>query len=503
MSSADDRAVSSAPAPDRTPLWNAFARGVRDNLVAEVMVQGLRVGGMVLLARELTPANFGLLKVLLIVSMFATLFSESGIPDALIQRKDLTPEHEATAWWLSLGLVSATIATLYVAAPLIAALMAMKGLCFAIRLICLPMFLEGTAIVSVARLSRALRFGALATADVLAEIAFLTAAFTLLWRGRPEWSLAGGLAARFAAHACVVWLMDHRMPLRMPRATAARDLGRFAASVLGGRVVTTASSNADFILVGRLLGSSALGYYGMAWDLLRFVPDRLHRVAGRVALPTFCRLQDYDDELGRAYCSLVNYISRALLPIAGCVALAAPQLITGIYGPQWLPAALPMRLLAFGLALVGLRIGMGAMYYAKSYPSIDIYLNGARLILVVAAVVTTARVGLLGVSASVSTAEVVISVAGQYLVCVLAHLRVREVAASILPGLRVACACFIAAALGKTLAALGGVQGSLTLLFIALPPALVFFWLEGGEISHMAAGAFKPVALQAPQVQLD
>jgi len=250
MSGARNHAGSIAPAPDRrAPLWNAFARGVRDNLVAEVVVQGLRVGGMIVLARQLAPANFGILKVLLIVSMFATLFCESGIPDALIQREDLNPEHEATAWWLSLGLVSATITGLYLVAPYIAALMGMKGLSFAIRLICLPMFLEGTAIVSVARLSRALKFGALATADVLAEIAFLAAAFVLLWRGRPEWSLAGGLAARFAIHACVVWMMDRHVSLRMPRAAAARDLGRFAMSVLGGRVITVASGNADFLLV--------------------------------------------------------------------------------------------------------------------------------------------------------------------------------------------------------------------------------------------------------------
>jgi len=239
----------------------------------------------------------------------------------------------------------------------------------------------------------------------------------------------------------------------------------------------------------------------MAWDLLRFVPDRLHRVAGRVALPMFCRLQDDADELGRTYCSFVNYIARLVLPIAGCVALAAPELITGIYGRQWLPAAVPMRLLALGLALVGLRLGIGATFYAKNYPSIDIYLNGARLLLVVTAVVTTAGAGLLGVSASVSAAEALISIVGQYLVCALTDLRPRELITATMPGLRVAVACVIATGLGKTLAAFIGTEGPVALLLISFPPALVFFWLEGGEVAHMAAGAFKPAVLPAPQVQ--
>ncbi|HKV55605.1 MAG TPA: oligosaccharide flippase family protein, partial [Candidatus Binataceae bacterium] len=309
-------------------LWHAFARGVRDNMVAEVAVQILRVGGMIGLARELAPADFGLLKILLVVSMFATLFCEFGVPDALIQRKVLTVEHEVTAWWLSLALVSLTIGALYFVAPLIARAMAMPALSFGIRLICVPMFLEGTAIVAVACLSRELKFGSLAIADVIAEVAFLATAFVLLWRGEPQWSLAAGLGARFAVHATAIWMAYRRVPLGMPRISAARDLARFATSVLGGRIVTVASGNADFILVGRLLGGRTLGFYSMAWDLLRFVPDRLHRVAGRVALPAFCKLQDNNAELRRAYLNFIGYIARVVLPIAGCVAIAAPELTT-------------------------------------------------------------------------------------------------------------------------------------------------------------------------------
>ena len=79
-------------------LWSAFARSVRDNMVAEFVVQALRIGGMVVLARALSPHDFGLFKILVVVSTFAMLFNEAGIPDALIQRRDLTPAHHSTAW---------------------------------------------------------------------------------------------------------------------------------------------------------------------------------------------------------------------------------------------------------------------------------------------------------------------------------------------------------------------------------------------------------------------
>jgi PST family polysaccharide transporter len=475
-------------------LRTAFARGVRDNLVAEVVVQSLRVGGMVFFARALAPANFGVLRALLVITMFATLFCESGIPEALIQRKELTAEHEVAAWWLSLTLVAVTIGGLYVAAPLIASAMAMPDLRFAVRLVCVPLLLEGSAIVSVARLSRALNFGALAMADVVAEISFVVTAFTLLWRGNPEWTLPGGLAARFAAHAGAVWIADRHLPRGVPQVAALSDLGRFAKTVLGGRLITAASGNADFILVGRLLGSSALGYYSMAWDLLRFVPDRLHRVVGRVAFPAFSRIQDDNQKLATAYCNLINYLGRFILPVVGVVAIAAPELLTNIYGPQWVPAAIPMRLLGFGLALVGLRVGLGAIYYAKGRPAIDIYLNGGRLILIVAAVLTTTGSGLVAVSGAVSVVEALISIAGQAIVCGLIGLKARDLATATIPSLRLASVAMIATELGRVLAKAGELQGPVALICVAAGPAIALLVMEGNHFKEIAAGVFGQVS---------
>jgi len=472
-------------------LWDAFARSVRNNALAEIAVQMLRVGGMIFLARALLPADFGLFKVLTIVSSIVILLSESGIPDALIQRREVSADHEATAWWFSIALSLAVAAVLYAAAPLAAHAMAMQRLKFGLRILCLPALIEGTAICANARLRRDLKFGALAAADVISEAIFIIVAITLLFNGRGAICLPAALAARLAAHGAVVWIADPRVPFGRPRIAAARDLGRFATSALGARLVTFASSNVDFILVGRLLGSGALGFYSMAWDLLRFVPDRLYRVAGRVALPTFCKLQGRDAELAHAYRNFVSYIGRLVLPIAGCVAVAAPEILASIYGPKWLPAAIPMRLLALGLAMLGLRIGIGTVYYTKDYPSFDIYVNGARLLMIVAAVTLTAHLGLIAVSASVGTIEAIVALAGQYLVCRLTGMPSLELASATLPGLRIAVVAVMATAAGKFAGIELGVQAPLILAFVAVPPALVLFAFEAREIATMVRRAFR------------
>lgn len=471
-------------------LWRAFARSVRDNVVAEFAVQVIRVGAMVILARSLSPHDFGLFKVMVVVAIFATLVNEAGIPDALIQRKDLTRAHQTTGWWMSIGLALFTSAVLYLEAPRLADLMKMPELRAGVRLLCIPFLLEGAAVTANAKLRRELRFGALASADVLGEAAFLVVALLLLWKGLPQWSLAGGLAVRFGAHAVYVLIAGGRVPIGLPRADAARDLGHFAGRVLGGRMVDAASSNIDFLLIGRLLGSSALGFYSMAWDLLRFVPDRVFRIAGRVTLPTFCHLQDQPSLLARAYLNFCGYLSRIILPIVLCAVIAAPELLTTIYGPKWAPAAVPMRLLACGLLLVGLRLAIGSVYYAKNHPEFDFYLHSARLVLVVITIVELATFGLVGVSIGRSAVEVVMSIVGQWLACLLIGVSLVDLVVAVMPGIRLALICGLAAAAGKLAAGVTGSEGPIALLMIALPPAVTYFWLESSNAMQMFADGF-------------
>src|SRR5258708_12538355 len=158
-----------------------------------------------------------------------------------------------------------------------------------------------------------------------------------------------------------------------------------------------------------------MGCYSMGWDLVRFIPDRVFRIAGRVTLPTFGHLQDQPDQRAKAYLNFSGYLSRIILPIVGCAAIAAPELIRIIYGPKWIPAAVPMQLLACGLLLVGLRLAIGSVYYPKNHPEFDFYVHAIPLVLVVVTIFVLARTGLVAVSMRRSAVEVVISIAVHWL----------------------------------------------------------------------------------------
>jgi O-antigen/teichoic acid export membrane protein len=493
-----------APADDRR-LWRAFARSVLFNLQAEAAANLIRIGGVIFLAHVLDPRDFGLLRILLVVGAITALIGGAGLPEAVIQRKDLRAEHRNTAWWMTSAGAAAAAGALFAAAPLIERTMAMVHLGTMIRLICASIFIEGTAAIPNALLQRGLRYEALAAADIIAEGAFVACACVLFYLGYARFSLPGGVAARAAARGLTTWIAAGFVPRGAPRLDAARELWPFAAGVLGGQTLMILSQNADYVMVGRLLGGGALGYYSMAWDLLRFVPERLHRVVGRVTLPAFSAIQQQRAQLARHYRALIAMVGRMLLPAMALLAIAAPQVVVAIYGAKWLPAALPLRLLTAGLALVGLRLAVGSIYYARGWPALDMALHGFRLIAIIAAVTLLAPFGLAAVCAGMSAVESVVSLVGQWLVCRLTGLGVANLAAAALPGLSTAALCSAAAIVGAALSAWMAAGQWAALVLTLAPAAAVFAWQEraaarflmrGGDVISAAAQAFAGASVE-------
>jgi O-antigen/teichoic acid export membrane protein len=471
--------------PIHTPSLSSYARGVRNNAFGEIGVQVLRLGSLVLLARALSPAEFGPFRVLLAIGAVTTLPSVAGIPDAIIQRDQVDDTHASTGWWMSVALSSLLAAALYIGGPFIANVMHMPDLSKGSRLLCIPTILEGAAAVAGADLRRRMQFREIATAEVFAELAFAVVSISLLMFGSRRWCLAGGLAARQSVHAIVVTGLSGSLPRAKPTRAAARDIAGFSITVLAGQALLIASSNADYIIIGFVLGPAALGSYGMAWDLLRFAPNRLHRVVVRVALPAFCRIKDDNQRLADAYCQLVDLCSRAILPVAVCAAVAAPQILGAVYGSAWVSAAVPLRLLAPGLGLLGLRLAVGPIYYSKDRPGLDLWVHGLRLALIIVTLSIVVRLGLASASIAMSGVEGAISVLGQLMVCSLIGMNVSRLISAATPGFLLAVLCGLAIYGGKTIVEFAGVNGWPGLVATILPAAMVIMFTQTSRLRQI------------------
>jgi hypothetical protein len=206
-------------------------------------------------------------------------------------------------------------------------------------------------------------------------------------------------------------------------------------------------------------------------------------------LPALCALQNDRPALGKAYCEFINYIARLILPLIACAVIAAPQLITLIYGPHWAPAILPMRLLAAGLVLFGLRMAIGSVYFAVGRPVFEVYVHALRLGLIIVTIGITYSYGLIAVSAGMGLVEAVASIAGQLLVCRLIGLRLHTIAAAVLRAALVAAVCALAVIAVRMINSELHIRGVLALLPIMVLPSAAFCAIEVATIRNLAATA--------------
>lgn len=470
-------------------LRSALARSIRQNAMAEAVVQATRVAGLIILAHTLLPGDFGLLRVVMTVGSLILLSTQAGIPDAIVQREEISAIHEATCFWSSMALSLAAAAALYASAGLIAEWMLMPRLTQGLRVLCVPILIEGVSATPAARQRRRLDFGPLANADIVAEMTFLVVALGCLGLKLPRWSLIYGFAARMTVHGLYVCFADGYWPHERPRLAALRDLWKFGVSVWAGALLNTLSFNIDFVLIGRFMGPRLLGYYSMAWELLRFAPDRLHRVVGRVTLPVFSRLQDRDRELAQLYGDILEQIAAILVPILCCTIVTAPELLETLYGPQWLPAASALRFLAPGIGIVGLSLGMGSIFYAKNRPQLDIYLHALRFLLIAAVVAALRHSSLTLMSLGVGVAEAVVILFGLRVACELIDLRFTTLAARTLPALAWGGACGAIALMCRTVSMKAGLHGLPLLVGGLVLPGILMMWSQADRLRDLMTGA--------------
>jgi O-antigen/teichoic acid export membrane protein len=186
-----------------------------------------------------------------------------------------------------------------------------------------------------------------------------------------------------------------------------------------------------------------------------------------------------------AYCQLVDLCSRAILPVAVCAAVAAPQILGAVYGSAWVSAAVPLRLLAPGLGLLGLRLAVGPIYYSKDRPGLDLWVHGLRLALIIVTLSIVVRLGLASASIAMSGVEGAISVLGQLMVCSLIGMNVSRLISAATPGFLLAVLCGLAIYGGKTIVEFAGVNGWPGLVATILPAAMVIMFTQTSRLRQI------------------
>ncbi|HUG06692.1 MAG TPA: lipopolysaccharide biosynthesis protein [Candidatus Limnocylindria bacterium] len=296
---------------------------------------------LAILARLLAPRDFGLLAFALVYLAYAETIGDLGTTVALIywpdRREDvaqltfLVNIAMGVAWFLLTLALAPVIASFFdnpEAAPIV------RTLAFAFLIKSLGNTHDGLAQKDLRFRARAIPELGLATTKALISIALAVAGFGV-------WSLVWGHLAGLAAWTAGAWaIVPWRPRFAIPRGLIG-PMVRYGRGIVAVNVIAAVVHHADLIVVGRMLGSAALGFYQIAYKIPEASITVVIWVAAKVLFPAFSRLEGSVDDLRRAYLKALQYVSFVTVPMAAGLYVSARPLVLVFFGPRW-EAAIPL-----------------------------------------------------------------------------------------------------------------------------------------------------------------
>jgi len=302
-----------------------------------------------IVARLLTPEDYGLVGMAAIYLGLITLLSEFGLGSAVVTLRELSEDQVAQINGLSLlfGVVSLLLSCavaiplgrFFHAPQLPAVVVAMSG----------AFVITAFKIVPFSLLQRELRFKVLALVEAARALVLAVSMIGFALLGLRYWTLViGGLLSSTLSTAATLMLRRHR--LAWPRAQSLRDALTFSGHILTGRLTWYAYSNADFLVAGRILGKTALGLYEFGWTLANLPIEKITTLVTQVTPAFFSAVQKDHAALRRYLLRITEALAFVTFPASLGMALVAPDFVPLALGDKWLGAVAPLQLLALSAA---------------------------------------------------------------------------------------------------------------------------------------------------------
>ncbi len=313
----------------------------------------LQVGATIVLARLLTPEEFGSVAAALLVVGLAQLVTQLGVAAALVQQAELTREDEAAAFWFSVLVAVLAAVLLAGCAPVLNPLVGLAAGSMLLPLLSLAIVLAGVAAVPLGLLQRHLRFRPMAVVDLLAAgPGVIGVSVVLALAGLGPFALAWAqIVAGLVTAMGYLGLARPSTQLMTTDAAWARlrPMMRFGSGWSLTQLGNWFAQNADNLVVASALGTGPLGVYSRAYNLLSQPAMVIGGAADKALFPAMARVRDDGERLRAAYVRAVSLIALATIPVAVLLFVLAPEVVRVLLGPRWDAVALPLQVFALAL----------------------------------------------------------------------------------------------------------------------------------------------------------
>lgn len=311
----------------------------------------LSLGGSITLARLLDPEDYGINALVTMMTGLFFVFSEVGLSLATVQKKELTSAEISSAFWLQL-LVSSVVAMIAaLLAPIFAWIYDESRLTllvwtFAPTFVVLGLYAQPQALAR-----REMRFGVIATIEIVAAALALAIAIIAAMHGAGYWSLVAQTIAQLSLPLPAYWLVTRWRPSRPRIGREILPHVTYSGPFFAHRLLDYAAKTADKGLLGWHFGPEQLGFYERAMSILAAPMSQLTMPLTHALLPALSRLQDDPKSFKRLYLGSLTLLTWLTMPMSGFLVGAAEDVVLVVLGPKWTAATPVFQFASIAAAL--------------------------------------------------------------------------------------------------------------------------------------------------------
>ncbi|MEJ5364731.1 MAG: lipopolysaccharide biosynthesis protein [Desulfosoma sp.] len=348
----------------------------------KLSTRGIGFVSTLILARFLTPADFGVLGIaMLSISLLQTL-SQTGFEGALIHKKGDISEFLDSAWVISVvrGLVLTSI--LFFSAPFVASFFGSPQAGAILKVLAFVPFLEGLNNVGLVFFKKEMDFKKLFIFELCGQVVHVLVAVPLALVYPNVWALVVAMIASRAAMLFISYKMHPYRPSIRINWKMANELFAFGKWLLGSQIVLYFINQGDNLFVGKILGTVALGFYAMAYKISFLAVTEVTFVISKVMFPAYSQLQDNRNGLQKAYLGMLTVLAFVSMPLSGMIFLLAEDFVSIVLGAKWLPIYPIIQVFAFSAMLRSVSSTTGALFQGIGRPDITAKLVSIRLAII-------------------------------------------------------------------------------------------------------------------------
>lgn len=326
-------------------------RGAAWSAVERLSVQGVQFATLVVMARLLTPTDYGLVGMLAIFIMIGELLADGGFSQAIIRLGKYSDDDVSTAFYFNMGIAIVLYAVMYVSAPFIAEFYGEPRLTNLARVLSVIILVNSSLMAHRAILTSRINFKTQAKANLAGALCSGVVGVWMAYTGYGVWAIIGQQLTSHIITAIVYWILSPWRPKTRFAIESFRRLFAFGSRIMASDILEKFYNNIYLMSIGKGFSAYSLGCYTRADQLAAFPSTNVTWIIKRATLPAFCSLREDPERLMRAFSQHIRYYAFIIFPLmAGLSAIAIPC-VELLLGTQWLYAAMLLRILAIAMML--------------------------------------------------------------------------------------------------------------------------------------------------------